>query len=166
INAPIYSVPNKGNSLKLKEISEPNYATVNSMQMDSKFDVGTVNNVGQTRGGAENLAVDDNVYYTFNNPVSISNQDIPIPYTEYKLRLDTLWKNECSELTTEYESLGLKSWRSTCDAAKLKENYKKNRFKDIYPYDHSRVILQNGSPDVGSDYINASLIPGAYVSDR
>jgi tyrosine-protein phosphatase non-receptor type 11 len=35
------------------------------------------------------------------------------------------------------------------------ENKSKNRFKTILPFDHTRVLLQNGS---GSDYINANYI--------
>ncbi|KFD57167.1 hypothetical protein M513_02052 [Trichuris suis] len=39
------------------------------------------------------------------------------------------------------------------------ENRPKNRYKNILPFDHTRIVLRNGSPDVpGSDYINANLI--------
>uniref|UniRef100_A0A1X7UMB9 protein-tyrosine-phosphatase n=1 Tax=Amphimedon queenslandica TaxID=400682 RepID=A0A1X7UMB9_AMPQE len=42
------------------------------------------------------------------------------------------------------------------------ENRPKNRFKNILPFDHTRVILKDGyDPDVpGSDYINANYISG------
>lgn len=39
------------------------------------------------------------------------------------------------------------------------ENKPKNRYKNILPFDHSRVILKNGDPNVpGTDYINANYI--------
>ncbi|XP_034392267.1 tyrosine-protein phosphatase non-receptor type 18 isoform X5 [Cyclopterus lumpus] len=44
----------------------------------------------------------------------------------------------------------------TTEAGALKENMKKNRYKDILPYDQSRVVLSLLTSD--SDYINASFI--------
>ncbi|KAH3790263.1 hypothetical protein DPMN_168460, partial [Dreissena polymorpha] len=39
------------------------------------------------------------------------------------------------------------------------ENKAKNRYKNILPFDHTRVCLRDGDPDVlGSDYINANHI--------
>uniref|UniRef100_A0A2H6NAM7 Tyrosine-protein phosphatase non-receptor type n=2 Tax=Micrurus carvalhoi TaxID=3147026 RepID=A0A2H6NAM7_9SAUR len=38
--------------------------------------------------------------------------------------------------------------------AKYAENRNRNRYRDVSPYDHSRVILQNSD----NDYINASLV--------
>ena len=35
------------------------------------------------------------------------------------------------------------------------ENRSLNRYRDVYPYDHSRVVLQDC---VDTDYINASLV--------
>ncbi|XP_051805825.1 tyrosine-protein phosphatase non-receptor type 18 isoform X2 [Acanthochromis polyacanthus] len=46
----------------------------------------------------------------------------------------------------------------------LKENIKKNRYKDILPYDQSRVVLSLLTSDSDSDYINASFIQGASSS--
>ncbi|XP_063289219.1 tyrosine-protein phosphatase non-receptor type 18 [Pelobates fuscus] len=40
------------------------------------------------------------------------------------------------------------------------ENLKKNRYKDILPYDQTRVPVTLLAEDVGSDYINASFIQG------
>ncbi|KAL0268125.1 UNVERIFIED_CONTAM: hypothetical protein PYX00_010191 [Menopon gallinae] len=42
--------------------------------------------------------------------------------------------------------------------ALIPENSKKNRYTDILPYDHARVILNELSNVSGSDYINASTI--------
>ncbi|XP_030589781.1 tyrosine-protein phosphatase non-receptor type 18 [Archocentrus centrarchus] len=57
-------------------------------------------------------------------------------------------------------SLGFKKELGlTTEAGALKENIKKNRYKDILPYDQSRVELSLLATD--SDYINASFIRGA-----
>ncbi|XP_058860986.1 tyrosine-protein phosphatase non-receptor type 22-like isoform X2 [Acipenser ruthenus] len=46
--------------------------------------------------------------------------------------------------------------------AEKQENGKKNRYKDIVPFDHSRVKLSLITSDTDSDFINASFIKGAY----
>ena len=39
------------------------------------------------------------------------------------------------------------------------ENKPRNRYKNILPFDHTRIVLRDGDPQViGSDYINANLI--------
>ncbi|OZC05141.1 Protein-tyrosine phosphatase, partial [Onchocerca flexuosa] len=60
----------------------------------------------------------------------------------------------------EYENLKLVGHGQTCIAADLTVNRAKNRFTNILPYDHSRVKLIPTDDDDGSDYINASYIPG------
>ncbi|NWR77668.1 PTN22 phosphatase, partial [Centropus unirufus] len=47
-------------------------------------------------------------------------------------------------------------------AAEQPENIKKNRYKDILPFDHSRVVLSLITSDADSHYINASFIKGVY----
>ncbi|XP_028934066.1 tyrosine-protein phosphatase non-receptor type 12 isoform X1 [Ornithorhynchus anatinus] len=42
------------------------------------------------------------------------------------------------------------------------ENVKKNRYKDILPFDHSRVKLTLKTPSQESDYINANFIKGVH----
>ncbi|XP_067861076.1 tyrosine-protein phosphatase non-receptor type 12-like isoform X2 [Heptranchias perlo] len=42
------------------------------------------------------------------------------------------------------------------------ENVKKNRYKDILPFDHSRVKLALKTTEQDSDYINANFIKGVY----
>ncbi|XP_023128459.2 tyrosine-protein phosphatase non-receptor type 18 isoform X1 [Amphiprion ocellaris] len=63
------------------------------------------------------------------------------------------------------QSVALKRELSlSSEAGALKENIKKNRYKDILPYDQSRVILSLLTSDSDSDYINASFIQGASSS--
>ncbi|XP_066299110.1 receptor-type tyrosine-protein phosphatase epsilon-like [Branchiostoma lanceolatum] len=40
------------------------------------------------------------------------------------------------------------------------ENIEKNRFKNIFTYDHSRVVLSTTEGEPGSDYINANYVDG------
>ncbi|KFP88899.1 Tyrosine-protein phosphatase non-receptor type 22, partial [Acanthisitta chloris] len=47
-------------------------------------------------------------------------------------------------------------------AAEQPENIKKNRYKDILPFDHSRVELSMITSDTDSHYINANFIKGVY----
>ncbi|KAM4701430.1 tyrosine-protein phosphatase non-receptor type 22 isoform 2-T2 [Discoglossus pictus] len=47
-------------------------------------------------------------------------------------------------------------------AAEQPENFKKNRYKDILPFDHSRVELSLITSDEDTDFINASFIKGVY----
>lgn len=42
--------------------------------------------------------------------------------------------------------------------AHLPENISKNRYSEIVPYDHTRVVLAGSNSNDGSDYINASFI--------
>lgn len=41
---------------------------------------------------------------------------------------------------------------------KKTENVNKNRYKNIIPYDHTRIVLRTDSSMEGADYINANLI--------
>ncbi|KAL8605914.1 hypothetical protein ACOMHN_059704 [Nucella lapillus] len=49
--------------------------------------------------------------------------------------------------------------------ARRQDNYYKNRFKSIVPYDRNRVVLERVNDDDASDYINASFIKG-YKADK
>ena len=89
-----------------------------------------------------------------------------IPLDAFKMRMNKIWQRE-NALLEEYDSLGGKEHRHPCTHAKIEENKIKNRFKLMYPYDKSRVVLSmDTSGDPNSDYVNASHIPGLYVKEK
>ncbi|XP_038066653.1 receptor-type tyrosine-protein phosphatase T-like [Patiria miniata] len=59
----------------------------------------------------------------------------------------------------DYESIPGEQMHSWC-VAKQDHNTRKNRYKNILAYDHSRVVLECLEDDPQSDYINASYING------
>ena len=116
----------------------------------------------------------DDIPLQYLNPAYIPEVDTPvvdprtqlIPLDTFKIHMNKLWRRE-NALQEEYDSLGEKDHRYPCTHAKIEENKLKNRFKLMYPYDKSRVVLSmdpNGDPN--SDYVNASHIPGVYVNER
>lgn len=64
-------------------------------------------------------------------------------------------KNENDGFKKEYATL-LYGERYPCNLAKRPENIPRNRFKTMFPYDHSRVVLVR----TNTDYINANYIDG------
>ncbi|XP_051577322.1 tyrosine-protein phosphatase non-receptor type 2a isoform X2 [Myxocyprinus asiaticus] len=58
-----------------------------------------------------------------------------------------LWQNLYNEIRNQSQECPYK-------VAKFPENRNRNRYRDVSPYDHSRVRLENSE----NDYINASLI--------
>jgi len=60
-------------------------------------------------------------------------------------------------LFKEFEETAKKISEYSCDVAKLPENSHRNRFRDVLPYDATRVKL-NPRKDNSSGYINASHI--------
>ncbi|GFT58455.1 tyrosine-protein phosphatase non-receptor type 4 [Trichonephila clavipes] len=54
-----------------------------------------------------------------------------------------------------FEKLNKKNPDEPMEVAKLPENAPKNRYKDVLPYDNSRVILKE---ETNGDYINASFV--------
>uniref|UniRef100_A0A0B7A7S6 protein-tyrosine-phosphatase n=1 Tax=Arion vulgaris TaxID=1028688 RepID=A0A0B7A7S6_9EUPU len=48
--------------------------------------------------------------------------------------------------------------RYTRDIGSRPENKAKNRYKNILPYDYTRVILSDGNEESGTDYINANHV--------
>ncbi|XP_035377208.1 tyrosine-protein phosphatase non-receptor type 22 isoform X2 [Electrophorus electricus] len=76
-------------------------------------------------------------------------------------------ENKLKRLSTKYRSEKTFSSR----AAEKQENVKKNRYKDIVPFDHSRVTLSLKTSKNDTDYINANFIKGvmgpkAYIATQ
>ncbi|OXA56784.1 Tyrosine-protein phosphatase 1 [Folsomia candida] len=73
-----------------------------------------------------------------------------------------------TDISNQFDLLTRRKPELTCDAAKDQENSSKNRYRDILPYDKTRVLLIN-SPG-GGDYINANFIsmevPSSGVVNR
>ncbi|XP_064604799.1 tyrosine-protein phosphatase non-receptor type 12-like [Liolophura sinensis] len=64
----------------------------------------------------------------------------------------------------ELRSLGMahrEDKKFPAEEGKKDENIKKNRYKDILPFDATRVTLQPKPGEPGSDYINANFVRGA-----
>ncbi|XP_041953075.1 tyrosine-protein phosphatase non-receptor type 18 isoform X1 [Alosa sapidissima] len=78
--------------------------------------------------------------------------------------------NVDSLITSEYNrvrQLSIKRKQElglTAEEGRLQENVKKNRYKDILPYDQTRVPLCLFTNENESDYINASFIQGATAN--
>ena len=51
-----------------------------------------------------------------------------------------------------------KGFLAPCTAAMNGDNKAKNRFANILPYDHSRVLLSQIDGEPNSDYVNASYL--------
>ncbi|XP_044303423.1 tyrosine-protein phosphatase non-receptor type 22 isoform X2 [Varanus komodoensis] len=72
------------------------------------------------------------------------------------------------EFTSEFLKLKRQSATYKADkiyptaTSEMPENISKNRYKDILPYDHSRVKLSLITSDKDSHYINANFIKGVY----
>ncbi|OWF52222.1 receptor-type tyrosine-protein phosphatase N2-like [Mizuhopecten yessoensis] len=89
-------------------------------------------------------------------PVS-SNMDISTGHIVLSYMEDHLKNND--RLDREWEGLGAyEADPNSTKVASDPSNLRKNRYSDVLPYDHSRVILSNTSNVSGSDYINASSI--------
>ncbi|XP_013061664.1 tyrosine-protein phosphatase non-receptor type 4-like isoform X1 [Biomphalaria glabrata] len=74
---------------------------------------------------------------------------------------------ESGAAIAQFEQLYRKKPGLTLNAARLEVNINKNRYRDISPYDQTRVVLKSGS---AGDYINANFvnmeIPGSGIVNR
>ncbi|XP_033910471.1 tyrosine-protein phosphatase non-receptor type 1-like [Acipenser ruthenus] len=62
--------------------------------------------------------------------------------------------DESGNWSAIYQEIRQQSSELPCKISKLPENKARNRYRDVSPFDHSRIHLQLGT----NDYINASLI--------
>ncbi|CAK6963743.1 tyrosine-protein phosphatase non-receptor type 22 [Scomber scombrus] len=92
-------------------------------------------------------------------------------------RLEAVDKGAPNGIVGEFARLKSQSTKYRTDktyptkTAEKQENVKKNRYKDIVPFDHSRVRLILNTSKNDTDYINASFIKGvsgsrAYIATQ
>ncbi|XP_070257923.1 receptor-type tyrosine-protein phosphatase H isoform X3 [Myotis yumanensis] len=62
----------------------------------------------------------------------------------------------------EYQNLAMEGHGQSQTVASAPENSAKNRYRNVLPYDWSRVPLRSLGGAPGSDYINASFMPGLW----
>ncbi|XP_064386192.1 receptor-type tyrosine-protein phosphatase F-like [Halichondria panicea] len=89
----------------------------------------------------------------------------PVKAGDFTEKLALLRANDDEALEDEYSEIEL-DWTFTSYAAKLNINKNKNRYINIIPYDHSRVVLSLQDSTPGSDYINGSYVDGYNHSNE
>ncbi|XP_053398878.1 uncharacterized protein LOC123558827 [Mercenaria mercenaria] len=68
-------------------------------------------------------------------------------------------KSSKQEMVQQFKDLSV-GLTHPCETAKKAQNLRKNRYKEIFAYDHSRVKLDMLPGDAGNDYVNACFISG------
>ena len=108
----------------------------------------------------EYMNLSETLYLSTGGKYANDTNAILVPLRGYKHHLSYLLQE--GRMEREYGDLGGQELRYECNAALDRVNEGKNKYKLIYPYDRSRVLVCN---ETGSDYINASFIPGFHVSN-
>ncbi|XP_052246751.1 receptor-type tyrosine-protein phosphatase N2-like isoform X2 [Dreissena polymorpha] len=128
---------------KSSEKPEPLHAATSRMGSVSEAQVRSPSSRSSTSSWSEEPV---------NSNMDISTGHIVLTYMEDHLknkdRLDREWEAMCA-----YEADPCSS-----NVATEMANARKNRYSDVLPYDHSRVVLTTNTNVSGSDYINASTI--------
>jgi len=93
-------------------------------------------------------------------PDSVIETSRPVKLKDFSEHYRIMSADSDFRFSEEYEELKHVGRDQLCTAADLPVNRPKNRFTNILPYDHSRVKLQPTDDEEGSDYINASFVPG------
>ncbi|XP_033886695.2 receptor-type tyrosine-protein phosphatase epsilon-like isoform X4 [Acipenser ruthenus] len=89
---------------------------------------------------------------------------IPVDCLEEEYRIHSA--DDGKLFREEFNSLPNGYTQGTCEEANREDNKEKNRYPNILPYDHSRVILTQIDGNPCSDYINASYIDGYKEKNR
>ncbi|XP_068715435.1 receptor-type tyrosine-protein phosphatase N2-like isoform X2 [Montipora foliosa] len=95
--------------------------------------------------------------YSWSEEPVVPNMDISTGHVVLSYMEDHL-KNK-DRLNKEWEALKTyEAEPNSTETGKLEKNVKKNRYSDVLPYDHNRVLLKETASASGTDYINASYI--------
>ncbi|XP_025108242.1 uncharacterized protein LOC112572666 isoform X2 [Pomacea canaliculata] len=123
-----------------------------SLTKPDKEDMDTANNVDEEEG----IYNTEETYALYRSLGSSSIFD-----DLQKSLLDSLTSGKLEMEFAEFS----KEMRHPHEAGRKTENLKKNRFKALCAYDHSRVVLRRPKGDRNTDYINASYIKG-YLGEK
>ncbi|VDK47267.1 unnamed protein product [Anisakis simplex] len=93
-------------------------------------------------------------------PGANTNKSRPVRVCDFVEHVRLMSADSDFRFSEEYDDLKSVGNGQTCIAADLTVNRAKNRFTNVLPYDHSRVKLLSLDDEDGSDYVNASYIPG------
>uniref|UniRef100_A0A915ASM2 protein-tyrosine-phosphatase n=1 Tax=Parascaris univalens TaxID=6257 RepID=A0A915ASM2_PARUN len=93
-------------------------------------------------------------------PGTNTDKSRPVRVSDFAEHVRLMSADSDFRFSEEYDDLKSVGNGQTCIAADLTVNRAKNRFTNILPYDHSRVKLMPTDDEDGSDYVNASYIPG------
>ncbi|XP_046956959.1 receptor-type tyrosine-protein phosphatase H [Lynx rufus] len=85
-----------------------------------------------------------------------------IPAQDFAAHVRKNEKDANGGFAVEYQRLALEGTKQSQMVASALENSAKNRYRNVLPYDWSRVSLKPHQEEPGSDYINASFIPGLW----
>ncbi|XP_035699732.1 receptor-type tyrosine-protein phosphatase alpha-like [Branchiostoma floridae] len=107
---------------------------------------------------------DGNIYVNVANATQLAIGD-PVPADRLEEVFNDRHANDDQIFREEYGSIGDKT-SNPHEEYQRPENYEKNRFKNIYTYDHSRVVLSTIEGEAGSDYINANYVDGYNHSKK
>ncbi|PFX26762.1 receptor-type tyrosine-protein phosphatase N2-like isoform X2 [Stylophora pistillata] len=95
--------------------------------------------------------------YSWSEEPVVPNMDISTGHVVLSYMEDHL--NNKDRLNKEWEALKTyEAEPNSREVGKLEKNARKNRYSDVLPYDHNRVLLKETASATGSDYINASYI--------
>ncbi|XP_078377523.1 receptor-type tyrosine-protein phosphatase N2-like [Oculina patagonica] len=98
--------------------------------------------------------------YSWSEEPVVPNMDISTGHVVLSYMEDHL--NNKDRLNKEWEALKTyEAEPNSREIGKLEKNARKNRYSDVLPYDHNRVLMKETASATGSDYINAS-----YVTDH
>ncbi|XP_056019827.1 receptor-type tyrosine-protein phosphatase epsilon-like [Ostrea edulis] len=90
-----------------------------------------------------------------NGEMLTTNTKLDISVADFDTAIFLLSENQNAKFKEEYMTIP-RGELHPCNEGKKQENVAKNRYTTIFPYDHSRVVLETSPKE--SDYINANYI--------